>query len=201
MGQPAVDLLFDLVGGRVPADHAYALWRAIADALPWLETDAGIGVHPLRTSPAGDGTVLLARRTKLVLRLPDSRVADALTLSGHSLDVGGLPLSIGAGRPKALHPSRTLHADVASATPDTGEAEFLDRVEDLLASLGVTARALCGKRRTLTTEGRTISGYSLVLHDLKADESLRIQHEGLGEHRRLGFGIFVPYKTISLTED
>lgn len=201
MASLAADLIFDLTGDRLPLDPAYPLWRAVVAVLPWLETEAGAGIHPVRGTAAGDGTMLLARRTKLVVRLPATRVGAALALSGRTLAVGDSPLMVGAGRERPLQPSRTLHAEVAAATPDTVEADFLDQIGHLLDELGVAGKPLCGKRRTLTTEGRQIAGFSLVLHDLKAEQSLLVQTAGLGGHRELGFGIFVPYKAISLTED
>ena len=66
----------------MPAEHAYELWHATCDWLPWLGVEAGAGIHPLRTSPTGYGVALLADRAKLVLRVPQRRLPDALTLAG-----------------------------------------------------------------------------------------------------------------------
>ena len=44
---------------------------------------------------------------------------------------------------------------------------------------------------------RAVQGYSLVIHDLKPEESLRLQGAGLGNNRFLGCGVFMPYKVIS----
>jgi len=36
-----------------------------------------------------------------------------------------------------------------------------------------------------------------VIHNLKPEDSLRLQYTGLGSDRQYGCGIFVPYKVIS----
>lgn len=77
------------------------------------------------------------------------------------------------------------------------EIEFMKEVESALAEMGVEAKLICGQRLTLTNGERAINGYSLVLHDLSPEDSLRIQYSGLGEERQFGCGIFVPYKVIS----
>ena len=37
---------------------------------------------------------------------------------------------------------------------------------------------------------------SLMLADLTLEESLRLQQQGLGTHRHMGCGIFIPHKGI-----
>ena len=44
---------------------------------------------------------------------------------------------------------------------------------------------------------REIVGFALSLHGLAPEESLRMQAEGMGGDRRLGWGIFVPPKSIA----
>ena len=77
------------------------------------------------------------------------------------------------------------------------EVAFVEEVESALAAMGVEAKLICGQRHTLTDGERAIKGYSLVLHDLTPEDSLRVQYSGLGKERRFGCGIFVPYKVIS----
>ncbi len=44
---------------------------------------------------------------------------------------------------------------------------------------------------------REIAGFSVVLHGVKPADSLRLQFEGMGGERGLGWGIFVPHKSIA----
>ncbi len=195
-GEPMVDVVFDVAGTTLPAEYAFGLWRATVPWLGWLEEEAGAGIHRLRTAPTGYGVALLARRAKLALRVPLRRVGDTLTLSDKTLDVGGSLLAVGAGGARPLRPWATLHAQqVAAATGD--EAAFQDEVAASLQARGVTCQFITGRRQTVAAGAREIVGFSVVLHGLTPDGSLRMQAEGMGGDRGLGCGIFVPYKSIA----
>lgn len=197
---PAIDIRFGLTGDRLPTDYAWPLFEALAARLPWLATEPGAGVHPLRTLPAGEGEVLLAQRTKLVLRVPQSRSDDALSLARTQLTVGGHALSVGMGAPRALVPSATIAAQrVASPAPDV--TAFEGEVADALAARGVAARVIAGRARRSQSGSRLTVGYAVTLHGLRAEDSLRVQREGVGGERALGWGVFVPAKTITIATD
>jgi len=140
---------------------------------PALATDESVGVLPLRTSPS-DAGMLLPKRTKLVLRLPASLAGHAATLSGKELDLGTSMLRLGASKPRAIQPHCTLHAHLVSTAE--GEVEFIESISVRLDELGVAGKLICGLRGSMTAPGRTIQGYSLVIHDLKPDASLRLQY-------------------------
>ncbi len=193
---PMVDVVFDVAGTTLPAEHAFVLFRATMPWLPWLEDEAGAGIHRLRTAPTGYGVVLLARRAKLTLRVPLRRVGDTLALADRTLDVGGSPLAVGAGVARTLRPWATLHAQqVAAATGD--DAAFQVEVAASLQAQGLACQFITGRRQTVAAGAREIAGFSVVLHGLNPEGSLRIQSEGMGGDRVLGCGIFVPYKSIA----
>jgi CRISPR-associated protein Cas6 len=186
------DIVFPLSGRDLPEAYAHELWRAVAGILPWIEKEEYAGILPLRTAAEGAGE-LLPKRARLVLRVPVERLPEAYRLSGQVLDVGGHSLSVGDGKERPLQPHPTLHAHlVASAEP---EEKFLSGVAAELRELGVSCKWICGKQMTVAGEP-PISGYSLVLHELKPNDSLRMQYVGLGAGRRYGCGIFIPYKVI-----
>ena len=47
-------------------------------------------------------------------------------------------------------------------------------------------------RRVLRIKDRKVVGYALRLTGFTAEESVRLQEEGLGGRRRMGCGVFVP---------
>jgi hypothetical protein len=49
----------------------------------------------------------------------------------------------------------------------------------------------------MQVSGQVVNTFSLMLHALPPDQSLRLQHHGLGVHRLLGCGIFVPHKSAA----
>jgi CRISPR-associated protein Cas6 len=157
------------------------------------------GIHPLRAVPTSYGVVLLAQRAKLVLRLSRARLPDALLLQDNELDVGGSSMRIGAGNARILRASTTLSAQRV-ATDAGDDAAFEAGVGDELQRMGIAGRFISGRRRSEQAGGRAIAGFALTLHGLGPTDSLRIQCEGIGEHRRLGWGIFVPAKAIVVAD-
>ena len=81
---PVVDVVFARRGtSRFRSSTRTRSGMPSARWLPWLDAEAGAGIHPLRTAPTGYGVALLANRAKLTLRVPRRRgCADALMLAG-----------------------------------------------------------------------------------------------------------------------
>ncbi len=189
-----IDLVFDLKGSFVPEGYAFTLWNEVMRILPWLDAEELAGILPLRGSASAEGK-LLAKRSKLVLRLPVKLAAKAVQLSGQELRIGSAVLRVGAVMERPLQAYTTLH----SHQVESGDEEeiFLAGVAARLHELDISGKWICGKRHTVMGAEQSLNGYSLVLHDLKAEGSLQIQRLGLGGNRRFGCGIFVPYKDIS----
>ncbi len=207
-----VDILFSLDARRLPVDHAYDLAAALVRACPWLADEPELGVHSIHVAGSqngwerpshGTGNHLeLSRRTKLALRAPRARVAELLgALPGARLQVADCPLILGAGKVRPLSKETTLFARYLvadrSAGPEPDEDQFLQWAVQALGELGIRVRkALCGKPTRLTTPDGPILTRSLLLANLGIAESLHLQQSGLGPHRLLGCGIFIPHKGI-----
>jgi CRISPR-associated protein Cas6 len=189
-----IDAVFDLAGESVPADYPFELWDALVALVPELAGDAATGVLPLRTTGSGSG-MLLPRRAKLVVRLPAALAGEVGGLSGRELDIGDSRLRLGQGRLREIVPYSTIHAHLVTGVAD--EVAFIEEVSAVLAGSGIAAGLICGRRNTLAGTDRRIEGFSLVIHDLKPEDSLRLQYTGLGSDRRYGCGVFVPYKVIA----
>ncbi len=189
-----VDAIFD-VSGKTPAPgYHFSLWESLVSLLPVLETDQSIGVIPLRTSSSAAG-MLLPKRAKMTLRLPSNIAEQATQLCGMQLDIDDGKLQLGNLKFRTIQAYPTLHAHLVNSDED--EVSFIQGVSARLAELGVDAKLICGLRNHWVSPMRTLSGFSLVTHDLKPDASLQLQYCGLGAERRYGCGIFVPYKVIS----
>jgi CRISPR-associated protein Cas6 len=189
-----VDIAFALEGGVVPREHRRALAAALESALPWLAALPGAGAHPLKVSAGSGGQALLARRTRLLLRVPRARAADAAALAGAELRLGPGALRIGAAQPRELRPYGTLYAHLVAAD-DADETAFLRAMAGELSALDASCRPICGLHQV--AEAGALQGYSLMLDGLSAASSLRVQDAGLGRHRRLGCGIFVGHKSAA----
>lgn len=194
-----VDLVFALRGRAVALDYADKLWRALDAVLPWLAGEPEAGVHPLAGVSAGATEWYLTRRARLSLRLPADRQADTGALSGARLEIGG-DLEVGAVTVRRLAPAKVLYSPFVTVGRAV-EQDFMAACQEQLALAGIGAQLVCGRaRRALAGDGE-IQGFSLMLHGLGAEDSLRLQQRGLGSERKRGCGIFVPHKSVAAVGD
>jgi CRISPR-associated protein Cas6 len=192
--QEMIDIVFDLDGAQVPPDYPFELWAEIVRSLVWLKDEKNAGILPLRGSASGENT-LLSRRTKLILRIPVERAAQAAKLSGQKIKIGESILKVGVGKTRELLPATTLHSTLVES--GLGEVEFLADIMKQLQEMQITCNLICDKYKKIIGAKQSLAGYGLVLHDLKPQASLLIQRTGLGGARHFGCGIFVPFKAIS----
>jgi CRISPR-associated protein Cas6 len=195
-----IDMMFDLEGGMLPAAYPFALWEALTLRVPELAEDESTGILPVRGTGNKEG-LLLTKRAKLVMRLPTaSAKLAAARLTGQQFDIAGRSLRLGATKTRPIYPFPTVHAQLVAGTSD--ELFFVENINEQLERMGIKGKLICGRRRSIGDESRSVQGFSLVIHDLKAEDSLRLQFIGLGTDRHFGCGIFVPSKVISgLSED
>jgi len=193
--EPMLDLVFEIAGSHLARDYPHALWTALAEQLPWLAAEPAAGVHAVRGAATQAG-LLLSRRARLALRLPQRRLADAAALTGRGLRVGDATLVVGAMRERPLEPFPTLSAAFV-ATGAEDELGHQEAVEALLADLDLPLRFICGRMGRVSSGPTAVAGASVVLHQLRPEQSLLVQRLGMGTLRHLGCGLFLPHKTIS----
>jgi CRISPR-associated protein Cas6 len=191
-----VDLAFELAGGTLANDHSAALLAALERALPWLAADGETAVFPVRAARLAGGRLALNRRSRLMLRLPRARVSAALALCGARLDVDGDAVVPGRALARALIAHPTLYARRVS-TGDEDELAFVRAAGRELAGLAVRGDFICGQRSGGRGPVGELVGFSVMLTGLRPDDSLRVQVAGLGGHRKLGWGIFVPHRATA----
>lgn len=191
-----VEAVFPLAGKSLPRDHAQALQHALTLQIPWLHEDAGAGIHPVKLVAGPESVALLSQRTRLILRVHANRLAELQALDGVQLDVMAHPLRLGAVHLRALQPLATLYAyRVASGSAD--ESVFMQAMEAELAGMAIAGVRVCGKCQSLRVDGQEMTTFSMMLHGLGPEQSLRLQQRGLGPHRLLGCGLFVPHKSAA----
>lgn len=194
MSDEIVDLVFALRGEAVALNYADKLLLALLSGLPWLADQPSVGIHPLTGVSPGDRELYLTRRAKLSLRLPKAGCDSAQALTGTRLELGGT-VEVGEASVHALGPFKTLYSSfVTVGTADEGE--FLAVCGEQLKTQRIVAELVCGKARRGTGAHGEWRGFSLMLHGLSPDDSLRVQQEGIGFERKRGCGIFVPHKSI-----
>lgn len=188
-----LDVAFSLRGDAVPADHGWQLFQQLAGRLDWLAAEAAAGVHPIRGARPVAGEIHLDARARLMLRLPQERIEQAFALAGAQLDLGS-GVRVGSARLRPLFAHGTLYSQfVSTGAPD--EAGFQQDISAELRRAGIDCKVICGRMRRALTQDAEIVGFSLMLHELSPEHSLRMQATGLGAARKLGCGIFVPHKS------
>ena len=201
-----IDLIYPIECQYLPVDHNYALGQAVVQVLSWLPDEEGAGVHPIQVAisahgwerPAGaDDLLHLSKRTRLVIRVPRHRLDDAQALVGRRLDVRGQHLMI-AGKPavRPLQSNATLYSRNVALDADDEDA-FLRAAAERLERLDILVRKMLpGRIGVINTADGPLATRSLMLADLAAEESIRLQQRGLGPYRYFGCGLFIPYKGI-----
>jgi CRISPR-associated protein Cas6 len=203
-----VDVAFAIRCRRLPVDHAWVLAEAVRAVLPWLDQETAAGIHPIHVADSGNGwtrpaapddVLYPSRRTRLVLRLPRTRLSDVAALAGRTLDLAGYPLEVEKqSEVKRLSELTTIFSRyvVVEAGADEEQA-FLAQAHTHLTAMGLRPKKmLCGMEHIIATPEGAIRARSLMLADLTVEESVRLQQEGLGPKRLLGCGLFIPHKGI-----
>ncbi len=203
-----IDISFQINCTQLPLDHAYDLRQAIRTVLPWLENDCDtIGIHSIHVASSGNGwnrpdtnsseILQLSRRTRLYIRAPSARYDDICRLSGKDLDIGGYPMQINGARKRLLTPSRTIFSRSVVGEDITDESQFSNWVVDQLQKNDITPRKLlCGLAHCIATPGENFQARSLLIADLKPEQSIKLQESGIGPGRSLGAGLFLAHKSL-----
>jgi len=203
-----VDLAFKISCKCLPLEHSNALSKALIQQLPWLEDEQLAGIHLIHGAESGNGWIrpedtaneilYLSKRTRMTLRLPQERVEQARELTGTNLDIDGYSLTVGEASVKLLSTSSTIFSRYVVSAEDEPEDQFLKHVYTDLKSMGVDVnKILCGKSHALNTEEGPLFTRSVMLAELGQEDSVKVQQLGLGPHRKLGCGLFIPHKGIA----
>jgi CRISPR-associated protein Cas6 len=136
---PVIELHFPVLGTTLPTDHGYALYAAVARALPSLhaaETSPLIG--PILGTYTGNGLLHLEQgRSRLRLRLPADQIATVLPLAGKALNVDGHQLRLGVPQVRAFAPAPALVARVVIIKGFTEPGPFQDAARRQLEEMGI----------------------------------------------------------------
>jgi len=77
------------------------------------------------------------------------------------------------------------------------ETAFLQAALREMEAFGVRPKKmLCGMEKVIATPDRPVHTRSLMLTELKQQESVTLQQRGLGPLRHLGCGLFIPHKDM-----
>lgn len=199
-----VDLAFPITAGRVPIDHGYVLYAALAAVLPEVHDAKWLGVHPLAGRKLTEDTLVLTPTSAVTLRLPAQNISRVLALAGRTLQIASQRFELGTPTVRPLRPTPSLFAWQV-AVRLTSAPRLSDGLELDLAAFRDAFEAECGRqlaamgiqqvprvlgKRVVRIKGQQIIAFSAEIDDLTADQSLALQAGGLGGKRRMGCGVF-----------
>ena len=208
-----VDLHYKIDCKQIPTCHAWELSQALYQVMPWIKDEPEVGVHQIHGATSGNGwerppdgeLIHLSKRTRMHLRVPVARIEEAAELVGKVLDIAGHSVAIGKMATKSIDPFSTIFSRYIVVSEGMTEDDFLQSVVEDLKSRGMEPRKLlCGMGHEFEANGERIETRSLMIADLDKAASVALQEVGVGLHRHLGCGIFVPHKGIKAvgeTED
>ena len=202
-----IDLSFRIDCPVIPVDHAWLLYDAFSEHIPWIKGEQGAGIMPLPILHEGNGwyraenadeLLNLSKRTRLTLRIPSDRREEVKALAGKTLQVGEYAMKLSRPSVKSLSKETNIWSHYIVADAEESEEQFLDKTMEQIRAMDIHPRkALCGKTHEIRSPDGLLFTRSLMLADLDVNESIRLQQRGLGRHGHLGCGLFIPHKSVS----
>lgn len=211
--EDVVDITYRVICKMIPTTHAWALKEALYKALPWLEAEPEAAIHQIHGATSGNGwerppdgeLIHLSKRSRMTLRVPSQRVAEAEKLVGQTLDIDGYELEVGKALTQPLLALPTIFSRYVIVPDGLDENQFIDWVAQQLKARNINVRKmLCGISHVISTPENDYETRSVMIADLDKPESVELQERGIGDGRHLGCGIFLPHKGIKAvgeTED
>jgi CRISPR-associated protein Cas6 len=205
-----VDLVYHISCRCLPLDHAHSFSQAVREHLSWMDEEEQAGIHLIHGAESGNGWMRpddtenqllhLSRRSRMTLRVPRHRIDDAQELSGQTLDIEGYSLEVGESKVKLFSTLPTQFARyvvVPEGISHEDEEAFMAYAAGQLRELGIRVRKLlCGLAHAIRHPGRDLYTRSVMLADLEAEEAVLLQQRGIGQHKKIGCGLFIPHKGI-----
>ncbi|RCJ25727.1 type I-MYXAN CRISPR-associated protein Cas6/Cmx6 [Nostoc sp. ATCC 43529] len=202
-----INLSFPVTGTELWADHNHRLCAAICTEFPELHELKGFAINTITGIPNKQGKISLTNKSRLLLRLPVEAIAQVYQLTGKTLNVGGYAIKLGNPELQTLKPVESLKARIVTIKGYTEPEHFLGAAHrqlqylEINANIGIPANEqgepkrlslMIKKKVGEVIKNYTIIGFSVIVSELSAEDSIKLQIHGLGGKRRLGCGIFCP---------
>ena len=131
------------------------------------------------------------------VRLPKHRVDEGKDLSGKTLNLDGYVIDVKDVSVKSLSDHPAVFSRYIVTDGYESETAVMEEMVRQLKAMGIKPKKmLCGTETIINTPDKQINTRSLMLADLSVEESVQLQMKGLGTHRWLGCGLFIPHKDI-----
>ncbi|HBB35851.1 MAG TPA: type I-MYXAN CRISPR-associated protein Cas6/Cmx6 [Cyanobacteria bacterium UBA8803] len=198
---PCIELSFPVQGKSIPADHGYALYAALVHHIPELHQQTDLSILTIPGFPDRQGQINLTKYSCFKIRVPVRKIPLVYQLAGKRIAIGKHDIQVGIPEVSVIQPAKQLRSRIVTIKGYTEPNLFLSAARRQLAFLGISGhlsiplnREGQPSRKTIKIKRYTVVGFSLEVSNLSEEDSLKLQTYGLGGKRRMGCGIFAPYK-------
>jgi CRISPR-associated protein Cas6 len=187
-----VEMRWAVMGDRIPSEHGYRLYSALIEKQPQLK-QVDWQLSTINGIPDGQAWIKLGSHSSLAIRVSICHLF-LFDLDNQILRVGQCLLKLGAGEGQSLNVCDCLTARIVTIKRDyrsrVSEFEFGVSLGKQLNRLGIDSLPVLGNRQALKIKDAFVVGYSVSFENLRPQESLILQRQGLGGRRKMGCGFF-----------
>lgn len=200
-----VNLWFPVRGEYLYADQNHRLLASLSKKCPAIHEIKNLSINTISGIPDKQGKIALTRSSKLLIRLPVEAIAQVYSLAGQTLIIGSYAVKLGNPELQTLQPVNKLQARLVAIKGYTEPQSFLEAAQRQFNALEIEGRIGIpandkGEPKRLTLKinkaeqkrSYTIVGFSVIVTDLKPEDSIKLQAQGIGGKRRMGCGVFYP---------
>lgn len=196
-----VELNFNVIGQTLPADHGYGLYSALTHCIEELHELSGWSLRTISGVPDRQGKINLKDYSRLRIRLPSEQVPLVYPLAGKQFTIGVHNIVLGIPQIFTLSSASQLRSRLVVIKGYQEPESFIAAAQRQLEKLGIKGNLSISTnsdreiaRKTIKIKKFTVVGFGLEIKNLDNEDSLLLQKVGIGGKRRMGCGVFVPFK-------
>lgn len=202
------ELRYPLVGKLLPADHGYRLYGAMSRIVPIIHEQTGWRMATIGGTPNGQREVILTPNSRLRIRASWEQIPLFLQLVQKLLKVEHHSLVLEPPEIHPICPSKTLKARLVVIKGFQEPEPFISAVKYHLQKLGIndsnayipTNASGEPDRKALKVHQHKVVGFSVVISELNALDSIALQIHGCGGKPKMGCGFFSPVSSLEKHE-
>ncbi len=198
------ELRYPLIGKLLPADHGYRLYSAMSRIVPIIHEQNGWRMATIGGTPNGKREIILTTYSRLRIRAQWEQIPLFLQLVQKLLKVENHSLVLEPPEIHPICPTRTLKARIVVIKGFQEPESFIGAVKYHLQKLGINdskayipTNALGEPtRKAIKVHQHKVVGFSVIVPELNALDSITLQIHGCGGKPKMGCGFFSPVSSL-----
>lgn len=199
-----IDLTFKLSGAPMPLDNGYIVYSALCRICPPLHDLDSVGIHPIAGILINKNYLKLTPQSHLKIRIHHQQIPSIYPyLTGQTFKIGQESYQLNIPDYKPLISSESLYSRLVIIKGYQDPPTFIEAVQRQLDNLGLQGKMELLTRHDGTPQRRQLTinkpekkfkvrGFGVKISELKPEDSLTLQEQGIGGKRKMMCGVFVP---------